>query len=480
MDPNGYFHGIPKINNVSRMTEEYEFGVFVTALRLSAEDAKQGTRENRYRIAVHRDSLVELGTLPPMAILTKSPLPDGTIGRTYNVTLAACGGLPPYTWQCTSNLPPGLQLEIATGCITGVPRDRTAKATLKVKVWDARRLDVKGATDSRDLELSIFPPPKEPPPPPPPPEILTQKLPYLIEGLPHEIGMAVRYGVHPFIWTVTGKPPWLELDAEKGILRGIPPIGSRGKEVIELVVRDALQRQCPESFKGEIEIRPQIGMSINKLTILSDNLPEATFGAPYVAPIALSGGAPPYRFSVSSLPNGLTMDQAGSIRGTPIVEGTFNLDVEVTDSLDPAQRANAALSLAVESLAKPLMILTDPQLPDGRVGKTYKVVFSATGGNGVYEWAAQGELPDGLSIKEGHLSGIPSVATGANARFHVTVQSSGANPMRTEREFSIAVLERKDMPSVRSPRWLWLGLVFVASGVVKWIWNAVCWHMAQK
>lgn len=71
----------------------------------------------------------------PLAIQT-SRLPDTTGGREYNFTLAATGGVPPYTWSISSGaLPSGLTIDSAAGLITGtttaVGSDTTASFTVR-------------------------------------------------------------------------------------------------------------------------------------------------------------------------------------------------------------------------------------------------------------------------------------------------------------------------------------------------------------
>ena len=57
---------------------------------------------------------------PPLAITTTS-LPSGTVSTAYTTTLAASGGIAPYTWSLAGGaLPPGLTLS-STGVITGTP-----------------------------------------------------------------------------------------------------------------------------------------------------------------------------------------------------------------------------------------------------------------------------------------------------------------------------------------------------------------------
>ena len=57
----------------------------------------------------------------PLAITTAS-LPGGSIGSPYTTTLAATGGVVPYSWSILSgSLPAGLALNGSTGVISGTP-----------------------------------------------------------------------------------------------------------------------------------------------------------------------------------------------------------------------------------------------------------------------------------------------------------------------------------------------------------------------
>ena len=55
-------------------------------------------------------------------IITTVSLPEGTEGLAYSTTLAATGGVSPYTWSVVAGgLPAGLGLNGATGEISGTP-----------------------------------------------------------------------------------------------------------------------------------------------------------------------------------------------------------------------------------------------------------------------------------------------------------------------------------------------------------------------
>ena len=56
-----------------------------------------------------------------VSITTTSPLPNGTVGQSYSVTLAASGGTLPYKWAVGAGLPAGLALNATTGVLSGTP-----------------------------------------------------------------------------------------------------------------------------------------------------------------------------------------------------------------------------------------------------------------------------------------------------------------------------------------------------------------------
>jgi len=88
-----------------------------------------------------------------LTITTNPTLPVGSIGTLYAQTLAASGGVAPYSWSLVSGaFPPGLSLA-STGAITGTP---TAAGTLSftVRVTDAAS---SSATQNFSLTISTSP-----------------------------------------------------------------------------------------------------------------------------------------------------------------------------------------------------------------------------------------------------------------------------------------------------------------------------------
>ena len=92
---------------------------------------------------------INISVYAPPSITTAS-LPAGTRSTAYSQTLAASGGVTPYTWSISSgNLPAGLILTSTTGVISGTPTTRrTYSFTVKVT-------DVNAKTATKALSIII-------------------------------------------------------------------------------------------------------------------------------------------------------------------------------------------------------------------------------------------------------------------------------------------------------------------------------------
>ena len=86
---------------------------------------------------------------PPPVNITTTSLPGGTVGAPYSQTLAATGGIAPYTWSLSSGtLPPGLGLSV--GGVLGSSPTTAGTYTFTVQVTDNI-----GATDTQVLSLTV-------------------------------------------------------------------------------------------------------------------------------------------------------------------------------------------------------------------------------------------------------------------------------------------------------------------------------------
>lgn len=57
--------------------------------------------------------------VPPPIITTPTPLPNATQGTAYSTTLAAFGGIPPYTWMLLSDIN-AIYVAVMTAAVSGL------------------------------------------------------------------------------------------------------------------------------------------------------------------------------------------------------------------------------------------------------------------------------------------------------------------------------------------------------------------------
>lgn len=80
--------------------------------------------------------------VPTLSITTSSPLSSATTGTLYSTTVAATGGVTPYTWSIVSDTPDTgswISINPSTGVLSGTPGTAETE-TVVVKVTDARNV----------------------------------------------------------------------------------------------------------------------------------------------------------------------------------------------------------------------------------------------------------------------------------------------------------------------------------------------------
>jgi len=140
-------------------------------------------------------------------------------------------------------------------------------------------------------------------------------------------------------------------------------------------------------------------------------------------PVTLTGtgGTPPYVWSVTGLPPGMSMNAAGLLTGTPSLAGTYSPTFTLADSSSPQQTVSATLSLTI---GPENITVTPSAVPDGVQNVTYtSTTLVAAGGKAPYTWsvAPASPLPPGLSLSAtGQLTGKPTAPALYNFSLQVT------------------------------------------------------------
>jgi hypothetical protein len=103
-----------------------------------------------------------------------------------------------------------------------------------------------------------------------------------------------------------------------------------------------------------------VNAATSALQITTVQLPDGLVGGPYSSALNAIGGATPYSWSLSSgtLPNGLAVNSAGSISGTPTVAGSFPFTMQVKDAA--GQSASGNFTINVVTAAAPTVSISSP------------------------------------------------------------------------------------------------------------------------
>ncbi len=245
----------------------------------------------------------------PLSVLTTS-LPNGAPGSAYSQTLTAGGGQAPYTWSA-SGLPLGLKIDSATGVVSGMP---SANGTYPVNL---SLTDYGQRNAARTILLTIGPGVV----------ITNTSLAMGMIGVPYSQALIATGGQAPYTWSMGAGgslPTGLSLNTATGVIAGTPLFGS--SLTFSVKATDSLGLFGLAAYT--INILPQ-------LTILTELLPPAPVGTAYSQAIAATGGEPPYRWSASNLPSGLSLNAStGVIAGTLSSAGSNTVAVTVTDALN--------------------------------------------------------------------------------------------------------------------------------------------------
>src|ERR1017187_8337946 len=250
---------------------------------------------------------------PPLTITTLAPIFSGTVGVPYVQTFRASGGNSPYTWAVISGNAGGLALDPSSGSLQGTPQ------TAGTFNFTVQATDQSGATASQSFSLVINPPTLTITVPSSLPAgtlgvSYSQKLPVVANG-----------GTPPYTWSlVAGSVPGLSFDPPILTISGTP--STAGTFNFTIQAADAANLTATRSLS--LVISPA-SLSITT----ARQLPDARLNQLYAQLIAASGGQPPYRWSTSGLPAGLTINSTtGQITGTPTAAGSFGIAITVSDS----------------------------------------------------------------------------------------------------------------------------------------------------
>ena len=177
---------------------------------------------------------------PSLTITTNATLSDAALVSPYSVSLAATGGVPPYTWTSQDRLPPGLTLT-SSGVISGTPIG-LGTLTFTVQVADSL---VPPQTSSRTFSLTVASALS----------ISTTSLPSAFQNFAYSQQLQNVGGTAPFTWIVTKGvlPSGLTLTTG-GLLQGTPTV--LDSQTFDVTVADSRGATSTRTF--QLSVGPPI------------------------------------------------------------------------------------------------------------------------------------------------------------------------------------------------------------------------------
>ena len=364
----------------------------------------------------------------PLKILTASPLPVGTTGVAYDITLALSGGTPPYTWRLapgSPTLPDGLVLTPSTGNISGTPTV-TGTSLTEFMVQDSTGQSVEKVLS---MTVNVAPTPLA---------ILTNSLPTGSINQPYAFSLSPTGGTTPYTWGLKPGTPSLPSGltlSTNGVISGTPTVTSAATHTFTLTDATSLT----------VENALQLSIGAIPLSITTTSIPQGTANQNYSAPLAATGGTGAYTWGLSggspNLPTGLTLNlSTGEISGIPTGTSNNNHTFTVTDQTPPTpQTATKTLRLTIGGAPPDLIISTNSPLPAGTVTQPYNVTLTSSGGIGAKTWdLSRGSLPPGLNLSSsGVISGTPQAAGTSSPTFRV--RDSGSPQDTATEQLSITI-----------------------------------------
>ncbi|HUA94080.1 MAG TPA: putative Ig domain-containing protein [Acidimicrobiales bacterium] len=206
--------------------------------------------------------------------------------------------------------------------------------------------------------------------------VFTSTLPSATEGSPYShfvIATGGRPGYRYSLGPTQSLPTGLTLDPSSGLVSGTPQV--TGRYSFNVHVTDS-STPSPQSASGPVTIT----VGPPPVAISSTSLPTAVVGSPYSTSLGAVGGNPPYLWSATGLPSGLTLSSTGTISGTPTAPGQATVRVTATDSsLPTAETAAKVLTLDVRLTSSLTVTATPPTAMSGQT-VTYRAEVSGTSG----------------------------------------------------------------------------------------------------
>jgi hypothetical protein len=330
----------------------------------------------------YRDLTLQISE--PLEILTAT-LPTALRDNLYSEAIRINGGIGPFTYDYTGQLPAGLSLNSSTGIISGTPTI-AGYTNVSITVTDSTWPTNRTVTQNLGIRVTNF---------------LTMTTSAILPNAKKDVAinpiiLGAGGGPSPYTWAVTGgyMPEGITLDPATGELSGTTT--DSGDFVFTIQVTDSGSDTAEKEFFMHVSA---------ELAIITGAIPDGAKDISYSATLEAKGGLLPYSWRIKSgtLPAGLSFNSTGTLYGKPTTRQTYSFTVEVSDNDSPAQTAEKIYIIDIQD---DLYVYTI-SIPNGRIDQAYQATVKASLGTPPYSWRLEsGVLPPGLT-----LTGSPTTAT---------------------------------------------------------------------
>lgn len=378
---------------------------------------------------------------PPLVIKTRQ-LPTALAGMPYDLSLAAEGGRSPYAWSGTISVP-GLQID-PEGKIQGVPEE-TGDYFVDLVTTD----ETQQRAEVERIPLKVLPQPRTDILPV---EILTQDLLPGISGETYPVVLAADKGEPPYAWSLLDRrdlPANITL-TQQGMFTGSLPSPAEYSFVVQ--VEDIRGRKAEREFT-----LPVLPANLPLTIPMKESLPKAVKNIGYSLTCHAEGGYPPYAWEMvtpKDFPENLELVDS-TIQGIPQQAWRGRIRLRVNDQIGQSTEREFYLEIldSGEGVIAPKLELLTQDVPNFMAGSPVEFFFAWAGGGFPLRWDIQGDLPKGLTFRDGVIRGSPAPG------FHdVTITVTDASGQTAEGKYKIESLDL-----VRS---FWKRVAIIAIGLV--------------
>jgi carboxypeptidase family protein/putative Ig domain-containing protein len=381
--------------------------------------------DSTYPVAQTNNTNLSIRIWSLLTITSSAVLPNSKKGVAISpLTLVAKGGTSPYTWSLTAGyLPDGINLDPATGVLSGTPKDR-GDFVFTIRCTDS------GTPSTADKQFFIHISDTL--------TVTTGAVPNGAVGMPYSSTLNATGGLKPYTWAVkTGTlPAGLSLNNATGAIAGTPTAKISSSVIIEVTDGDAPAQKAQQTLNFDVSDT----LSIYDATVSNSRINQA-----YNVNIRAQLGTLPYTWRLASgtLPPGVALGQNAGIAtlsGTPTTAGTYTFSLEVSDSATPVQKVSRSYTLIVH----PDIAISTAALKTAVRVTPYADVVAAIGGALPYSFTiVAGTLPAGLTFNTstGDIYGSVNMVAGQSVVFTVRATDSGYPSAYVEKQFTLIVVD---------------------------------------